>query len=58
MLKGFDGSVDGQWPDLSLIMYSPVAEEKAKCAKFVWTQMEQKTNRIILINFFKETVHS
>lgn len=33
MLKGFDGSADGHWPDLGLIMYSPVAEEKARVPK-------------------------
>lgn len=47
MLRGFDISADGHWPDLGLIMHSPVAEKKAWVHKLP-SEHKQESNRIYL----------
>lgn len=42
MLKSFDNSADGHWPDLSLIMHSPEAKRKARVHKI---PLEHKQNK-------------
>ncbi len=42
MLKGFDNSAHGHWPDLSLIMDSPEGERKARVHKI---SLEHKQNK-------------
>lgn len=44
MLRGFDISADGHWPDLGLIMHSPVAEKKAWVHKLP-SEHKQESNR-------------
>ncbi len=59
MLKGFDNSADGHWPDLSLIMDSPEGERKARVHKISLEHKQNKNqNWIFLQRFHKAIVYS